>query len=108
MEAEQAPNKTLESMVPTPYGESQLIGTAPRIGVTPHPAEDTMLQALDGSDAEPIEGVEKDITFAQGARENVRSISWTCWTNRGNQLFYGGAPFVARYLAWSVSNISWQ
>jgi hypothetical protein len=108
MAAAQAPNKTLEAMVPTPYGESQMIGAAPRIGAEPHPAEDTMLQALEGTDAQPIEGVEKDITFAQGARDNVRAISWTCRTDTGNALHSGGVPFVARYLAWSVSNISWQ
>ena len=101
MSAAQAPNKTLEAMVPAPIGESQIIGASPR------PAEDTMLRALKG-DAKLIEGVEKDITFAQGARQSIRSISWTCWTNRGNRLFHAGVPFVARYLAWSVSNISWQ
>src|SRR4051795_4557733 len=98
MAAAQAPNKTLEAMVPTPYGASQMIGAAPR------PAEDTMLRALEGTDAQPIEGVEKDITFAQGARQSISSISWTCRTNGGNRLFYAGAPLVARYLAWSVPN----
>ena len=52
-------NKTLEAMVPTSYGESQMIGAAPLIGAAPHPAEDTMLRALEGSDAQPIEGVER-------------------------------------------------
>ena len=108
MAAAQAPNKTLEAMVPTPYGKSQIIAAAPRIGATPRPADDTMLRALEGTDAQPIEGVEKYITFAQGARQSISSISWTCSTNRGNRLFYAGVPFVARYLAWSVSNISWQ
>jgi hypothetical protein len=108
MAARQAPNKTLEAMVPTPYGESQIIAAAPSIGAVPRPADDTMLRALEGTDARPIEGVKKDITFAQGARKSISAISWTCVTNRGNRLFYAGVPFVARYLAWSAFNISWQ
>src|ERR1700742_4425743 len=107
MAAAKKPNKTLEAMTPTPYGESQTLGFAPTIGATPHPVDDTMLRALEDDDAASVEGVEQEITFAQGARDSARSISWTCSVNRGNRLLFGGQPFVARYVAWSVSNISW-
>src|SRR5262245_2430181 len=108
MAAAQPPNKTLEAMVPT-LGESQMIGAAPSIGAAPRPAEDRMLRPLKGTDDKPIEGVEKYITFARGARQSISSISWICRTNGGNRLNYpAGVPFKARYLAWSVSNISWQ
>jgi len=106
MAAAQPPNKTLEAMVPT-FGESR-IAAAPSIGATPRPAEDRMLRPLKGTDAQLVEGVEKYITFAQGARQSITSICWTCVTNGPNRLGYNGAPFVARYLAWSASNISWQ
>jgi hypothetical protein len=108
MSEAQALNKTLEAMVPTPYGESQMIEAAPRIGDEPHPAEDAKLRALEGIDVQPIEGVAEDITFAEGARQRLSSIRWTCRTDTGNALRFGGQPFVARYLAYSFSNISWQ
>ena len=88
-------NKTLEAMVPTPYGESQMIEAAPRIGDEPRPTEDTKLPALEGTDAEPIEGVEEEITFAQGARQRISSISWDCRTNGGNALHYGGGTICS-------------
>src|SRR5882757_7358477 len=86
MAASYEPNKTLEAMAPTPYGESQLIGAAPRIEAAPRPAGDTMLRAFEGTEDHPVEGVEQEITFAQGARQSARSIVWTCWTNGVNTL----------------------
>jgi hypothetical protein len=100
--AAQAPNKTLEAMVPAPFGEQQ------RIGAEPRPAEDSMLRAFKGTHVQTIEGVEKPITFAQGARKSATSISWNCWTNQGNHLAYEGRPLLASYLAWYATNISWQ
>lgn len=104
----QSLNKTLEEMAPTSYGELHVIGAAPRIGAEPRPADDTRSRSLDGNAAEPIDGVEGEITFAEGARRRAPSITWTCRADRGNLLHFDGRPFVARYLAWSISNISWQ
>ena len=100
--AAQAQNKTLEALMPDPAVPLQNLGAEAR------PLEERMLRTLKEVDVQTIEGVEKEMSFAQGTRKSVRSIVWTCATNRGNRLTYGGSPFRARYLAWSTSNISWQ
>jgi hypothetical protein len=100
--AAQTQNKTLEALMPDPAVPLQNLGAEPR------PLEERMLRSLKEVDVQTIEGVEKEMSFAQGTRKSVRSIVWTCATNRGNRLTYNGSPFRARYLAWSTSNISWQ
>lgn len=87
--AAQAQNKTLEALMPDPAVPLQNLGAEAR------PLEERMLRTLKEVDVQTIEGVEKEMSFAQGTRKSVRSIVWTCATNRGNRLTYGGSPFLA-------------
>lgn len=70
------------------------------------PIEDWMIESTDSIDVIDVDGKAERTSFKDGS--SINSISWTCWTNRGNRLFYNGAPFRARCLSWNVSGISWQ
>lgn len=99
-------NGALAALTPAAYGGVQALGAAPSIGAEPKPYEAS--RVADDVEAQTVEGVDEEIAFALGARSSARAISWTCAVNRGNTLHYNGAPFRARYLAWSVTDISWQ